>query len=241
MASGVRKLRFSGKSTNRTPIFILIIVILLAVIGWFGWPLIKSKLNLDPVQGFRENQGGSHSTTADVEEPEGESPDIESEPERADQTIEPGPSDSSLLNTGPSTGDSSVRRILENVMTAWVSALVKGNFTQFHQMLSSSWQQKDDPASLKASFDLMVPYKENLKLFPTRGKLVLLESRPFTTMEGLDVAEGTPSIRDNPGPESPWLVRGEWRVNKTALGFTLVLNHENGQWLPTGLRVEIYK
>ncbi|MDR2367392.1 MAG: hypothetical protein LBF58_04665 [Deltaproteobacteria bacterium] len=136
-------------------------------------------------------------------------------------------------------GESSIRQILENVMASWVSALVKGDFSDFHKIISSSWQQKDSPAQLKTSYGVLSPYIDGLKLFPSRGKLVLLESRPFS-LEGEEVADGVPGIRDNLGPESPWLVRGEWRVNKTALGFTLVLSLENGQWLPTGLKVEIF-
>ncbi|MDR1677726.1 MAG: hypothetical protein LBS44_04955 [Deltaproteobacteria bacterium] len=136
-------------------------------------------------------------------------------------------------------GETSVRKILEKVMTAWVSALIKEDFTDFHKILAASWQKSESPAQLKASYAVLIPYKDNLDLFPTRGKLVLLESRPFT-VEGFDVAEGVPTIRDSPGPESPWQVSGEWRVNKTALGFTLVIALENDQWSPTGLRVEIF-
>jgi hypothetical protein len=124
-------------------------------------------------------------------------------------------------------------------MAAWVAALDKGDFTDFHQIISASWKQIDDPTKLKAAYWALSPYIDKLKLFPSRGKLVLLESRPYSE-EGLGVADGVPAIRDSLGPESPWLVRGEWRVNKTALGFTLVLNFENGQWKPTGLGVEIY-
>ncbi|MDR1657788.1 MAG: hypothetical protein LBT47_09590 [Deltaproteobacteria bacterium] len=130
-----------------------------------------------------------------------------------------------------------VRKVLGDVMTLWVDALVKGDFTEFHRNLSFPWRQKDDPASLKKAFEILTPYKESLTLFPNRGKLVLLESRPYTVSEP---AAGANLIRDNIGPQSPWLVRGEWRVNKTALGFNLVLIYEEGQWRPSSLRVEIF-
>ncbi|MDR1309350.1 MAG: hypothetical protein LBL95_05570 [Deltaproteobacteria bacterium] len=220
MASGVRRLRFSQKRSGRKPLFILIVAVLLGIIGWFGWPLVR------PAPDF----GLTPSTRPEGQETPGALP----EPDQAGP--DPVPLDPALVE---SAGDSSVRRILENVMASWVAALVKEDFSQFHQTLYSAWRQKDDPARLKASYGVLAPFRENLKLFPSRGKLVLLESRPFTA-EGLDVAEGSPSIRDNIGPETPWLVRGEWRVNKTALGFTLVLNLEDGQWRPSGLKVEIF-
>ncbi|MDR2443818.1 MAG: hypothetical protein LBE31_09915 [Deltaproteobacteria bacterium] len=143
-------------------------------------------------------------------------------------------SDSSLVNINQE--EISVRKVLENVMTLWVDALVSSDFTAFHQNLASSWRNSDTPAGLKESFSVLVPYKESLTLFPTRGKLVLLESRPFNDSP----PAGEILIRDNLGPESPWQVRGEWRVNKTALGFTLVLSLEDGIWRTSGLRVEIY-
>jgi hypothetical protein len=144
--------------------------------------------------------------------------------------------DSVSIDVSINQGDVAVRKVLENVMTLWVDALVNADFTVFHQNLSSSWREKDNPVSLKEAFSILAPYKESLTLFPTRGKLVLLESRPFTDSP----LEGEIFIRDNIGPESPWLVRGEWRVNKTALGFTLVLSFEGERWLPSGLRVEIF-
>jgi hypothetical protein len=131
--------------------------------------------------------------------------------------------------------DVSVRKALEIVLTAWVEGLVSGDFTRFHRSLSESWRIKDGPADLLAAYRILAPYKENLRLFPVRGKLTLRESN---AMSGPSLE--TAAVKDNLGPETPWVVRGEWRVDKTALGFTLVLSFEEGHWRPAGLRVEIY-
>ncbi|MDR3135229.1 MAG: hypothetical protein LBU69_03955 [Deltaproteobacteria bacterium] len=241
MASGVSRLRYGKSRRNRKPIFFLIVVLLLAVIGWFAWPMAKSWLNIGSSQvGAVTAPGGSSNEGSLAASPrqwddsglyEGSAQNVGLY--QGDALAEAG------VPQNPAIGDSSVRKVLDSVMASWVTALVKDDFTGFHAIISSLWQRKDSPAQLKASYGVLAPFKESLKLFPSRGKLVLLESRPFST-ESLGVADGIPGIRDNLGPESPWLVRGEWRVNKTALGFTLVLNLENGQWRPIGLNVEIF-
>ncbi|MDR2387548.1 MAG: hypothetical protein LBE80_08205 [Deltaproteobacteria bacterium] len=256
MNSGAEKLRFGKRRPNRSPFFILIIVLLLAIIGFLSWPLIKNRFNLTSGQPEKTGLAQTEALKSQAAEPKAAekptevagqadqaSPLAEKAPQEESEPIaEVSPEASQLSYQSPElvVGESSVRQILDNVMAAWVSALDKGDFSQFHQMISASWQQKDSPAQLKATFVVLSPYLENLRLFPSRGKLVLLESRPFA-MEGLDGADGMPWLRDNLGPESPWLVKGEWRVNKTALGFTLVLSLENGQWKPTGLMVKMFK
>jgi hypothetical protein len=129
----------------------------------------------------------------------------------------------------------SVRKALEGVMTAWVEGLVAGDFSSFHRLISPSWQAKDDPARLWESYRVLAPYRDDLQFFPTRGKLTLLESRPLSAAPAASA-----TVRDSLGPESPWLVAGEWRVGKTALGFTLVMSFEGDQWRPLRLVLEIY-
>ncbi|MDR2302732.1 MAG: hypothetical protein LBF38_11915 [Deltaproteobacteria bacterium] len=254
MSSGAEKLRFGKKRPNRSLIFILIVVVLLAIIGFFSWPLIKNRLKLgssapESIAIVTENTPSPEARPAEGPEDLPGAPAENSPPADVTETIVPNgaPAGEAAAETaragagpeGPVVTESSVRQILGNVMAAWVTALDKGDFSQFHQMISASWQQKDSPTQLKATFGVLSPYLENLRLFPSRGKLVLLESRPFS-MEGQEAGASYQRVRDNLGPESPWLVRGEWRVNKTALSFTLVLNLEAGQWKPTGLKVEIF-
>jgi hypothetical protein len=226
MASGVRRLRFSRKKPNRRPLYVLIVLVLLVAGGWWGFGKLREKgLEIpDPLSVF---------SSETQPEPAAPSPAARTTADRQA---------SGAVSAAPSAmvdGETSVRRILDVVMTSWVSALVVGNFTDFHALLAGSWQQKDSPAQLKSAYGVLSPYKDNLELFPSRGKLVLLESRPYA-QAGQDAAEGYPNIRDTIGPESPWLVRGEWRVNKTALGFTLVLDLEDARWRPSHLRVEIF-
>ncbi|MDR0354597.1 MAG: hypothetical protein LBJ64_02520 [Deltaproteobacteria bacterium] len=217
-------MKFANKKKSRRPVW-FIVLILLAAIGYFGYDYWKkgSVEIPNPIAVISETV----SSLAEEPPPPSPAPTVS-----AGAAFPPPVQEASV-------GESSVRKILDRVLTSWVAALVKEDFSEFHQILSYSWQLKDSPAQLLTSFSALLPFKENLMLFPSRGKLVLLESRQYT-VEGLNVAEGVSYIRDNVGPESPWMVRGEWRVNKTALGFTLVLNLEDGQWRPSGLGVEIF-
>jgi hypothetical protein len=134
--------------------------------------------------------------------------------------------------------DGSVTNVLQQVLTLWVGALVSGDFKAFHNALAPAWKDKDTPAKLAESYAPISSYKEILASFPGRGKLVLLESGPYVPPE-----TGSPSpvgLRDNMGPESPWLVRGEWRTGRTTLNFILVLDKDAQAWKPLGLRVEVY-
>ncbi|MDR0622672.1 MAG: hypothetical protein LBJ61_12510 [Deltaproteobacteria bacterium] len=252
MAFGAKNIRFGKRKSDKGWLFVLIIVILLAVIGVLGWTLVKDKFSPGPgpaetADGSGVGSGAPEDMAAGREDPDREARPSARDPQAGTGQTAAGPAGAEQAGTGsaaspavPRLGvESSVRQILDSVMGLWLAALAKGDFTEFHQMISTSWQQKDSPSQLKASYGVLAPYIENLKLFPSRGKLVLLESKPFSS-EGQEVADSVPSIRDSLGPESPWLVKGEWRVNKTALGFTLVLSLENGQWRPTGLKVEIF-
>jgi hypothetical protein len=133
-----------------------------------------------------------------------------------------------------------VRKVLQAVMSLWLEALVREDFRRFQSSLSQSWRSQDSPEKLLSSYRPLAVHREALSLFPDRGKLVLLESGPFKEEERAD-AQRPRSLRDTLGPESPWLVRGEWRTGKTALHFTLILSLEGGQWRPSGLRVEMYR
>jgi hypothetical protein len=121
----------------------------------------------------------------------------------------------------------------------WAKALSSGDYAQFYQSLSKAWREQDNPKRLSDAYRAMYPHREIMEYFPRRGKLVVLESRPLAE----DEASGPPSsaIRDTLGPESPWLVRGEWRTGRSALGFNLNLVWETGEWRPAGLVVEVYK
>jgi hypothetical protein len=135
--------------------------------------------------------------------------------------------------------DVSVRSVLEEVLSDWTRALLTGDFREFHKNLSPVWKSQDSPEKLASAYKPLAAYKEALERFPARGKLVILESAPFQpgTHEPSDKA----ILRDNLGPESPWLVRGEWRAGRTALNFTLILVLDSPDWKPVGLRVEIYE
>ncbi|MDR1081525.1 MAG: hypothetical protein LBQ79_11350 [Deltaproteobacteria bacterium] len=78
-----------------------------------------------------------------------------------------------------------------------------------------------------------------LRTFPSRGKLELLQSEPCRP--DMPDAPGSAQLRENIGPESPWLVRGEWRTGRTALNFTLILAADRGECRPAGLLVEIFE
>jgi hypothetical protein len=134
-------------------------------------------------------------------------------------------------------GDTSVSRILQNVLKLWVDGLVSGDYQGFHQSLASSWKAKDSPSSLATAYMNLSGYKEVLSQFPGRGKLVLLESGPY---DPLSPEKGAKSVRDSVGPESPWLIKGEWRTGKTTLNITLLLSLESDEWKPVGLRLEVY-
>jgi hypothetical protein len=144
-----------------------------------------------------------------------------------------GSTDSTLMFSS----DGSVRKILEIVLKIWIDSIISNDFTLFHQIISSPWQNQDSPQKLAESFKNLITYRSYLEYFPERGKLVLLASRPFEANN----ETGEIIIRDNIGPESPWLVKGEWRSGKTTLGFTLILSLENAKWRPSGLSVEMYE
>jgi hypothetical protein len=135
--------------------------------------------------------------------------------------------------------DLSVRSVLQDVLSDWTKALLTGDFREFHRNLSPVWKSQETPEQLASTYRPLSAYKEALERFPRRGKLVILESAPFQpgTHEPSDKA----ILRDNLGPESPWLVRGEWRAGRTALNFTLILVLDAADWKPVGLRVEIYE
>jgi hypothetical protein len=132
-----------------------------------------------------------------------------------------------------------VRKVLEEVLGLWSEGLISGDFKRFHAALSPAWKAQDDPKKLASVYAPLSRWKEALRSFPVRGKLVLLQSEPYRA----DMPEEpkTGSLRENVGPESPWLVRGEWRTGKTALNFTLILTAEGGQWRPAGLLAEIFE
>ncbi|MDR0549522.1 MAG: hypothetical protein LBI10_08985 [Deltaproteobacteria bacterium] len=136
-------------------------------------------------------------------------------------------------------GQVSARPVLERTLGLWARALSSGDYSQFHQILSSGWREQDDPKRLAAAYQPLYPHRELMEFFPRRGKLVVLESRPLTETE--NSKNKTLAIRDTLGPESPWLVRGEWRKGRSALGFNLNLVWEADEWRPAGLVVEVYK
>ncbi|MDR2199454.1 MAG: hypothetical protein LBR53_08385 [Deltaproteobacteria bacterium] len=144
--------------------------------------------------------------------------------------------DDGSLSLGFSS-DTSVSRILQNVLKLWVDALTSGDYRNFHQSLAPSWKAKDTPGSLAQAYMNLAGYKDVLSQFPGRGKLVLLESAPYDPYQS---EEAPKSVRDSVGPESPWLIRGEWRTGKTTLNITLLLSLEAGEWKPVGLRLEVY-
>jgi hypothetical protein len=131
----------------------------------------------------------------------------------------------------------SVRQIAEEVLSSWARALLTGDFGEFHGSLAGVWKSQDSPDKLAGVYGSLFGYRESLERFPGRGKLVLLESAPF---DGRGSGENG-ILRENVGPESPWLVRGEWRTGNTALNFALVLTLDDRVWKPAGLRVEIYE
>jgi hypothetical protein len=212
----------------------------LAILGWSGFRLVTDR----PVFPFGGEEGPSadapaQETSATIEaavQPPAQDP--ASNP--AAEAAQPSPAQAGDAQAGDApAGEVAVRKVLENVMALWVDALVNDDFAMFHSALSRAWRQQDSPALLNEAYGVLASHKDSLGLFPSRGKLVLLESRPYQEAAAANSEEVAP-IRDTLGPESPWLVRGEWRFNKTALGFTLVLTFEEGQWRPLSLRVEIY-
>jgi hypothetical protein len=130
-----------------------------------------------------------------------------------------------------------VRTVLQNVLGLWAEGLVSGNFAKFHAAAAADWKAKDTAAGLAAVYRPLEPWRDALRSFPSRGKLVLLQSEPYRE----EAPEAPAQMRENVGPESPWLVRGEWRTGKTALNFTLILTAEAGAWKPAGLLVEIFE
>ncbi|MDR1084548.1 MAG: hypothetical protein LBP22_06720 [Deltaproteobacteria bacterium] len=140
-------------------------------------------------------------------------------------------------NQSPPDGIVSVRQVLEKVLGLWSSALSSGSYNQFYSIISSEWQKQDTPQRLAQAYGPLRPHKDLMEFFPRRGKLVVLQSGPLESGQSQSPAV----IRDTLGPESPWLVRGEWRTGRSALGFSLNLVWESGQWKPAGLRVEVFK
>jgi hypothetical protein len=129
-----------------------------------------------------------------------------------------------------------VMNALQNSLGLWARGLATGDWDPFHGSLAPDWKAKDSPEALASVYGPLAAWKGALSSFPSRGKLVLLQSEPYR--EGMD---DPPRIRENLGPESPWLVRGEWRTGQTALNFTLILAADAGQWKPAGLLVEIFE
>jgi hypothetical protein len=136
------------------------------------------------------------------------------------------------------TGEASAPTLLENTLSLWVNALLTGDYRAFHASLAPAWKAKDDPAKLLSTYKVMANRAEDLKPFPGRGKLVLLESGPYAQASPAGARASV--LRDTVGPESPWLIRGEWRNGGTTLNFTLILTLDQGAWKPVGLRVELY-
>jgi hypothetical protein len=132
-----------------------------------------------------------------------------------------------------------VRTVLQNVLGLWADGLLSGNYAKFHEILASDWKSKDKPADIAAVYKPLEAWKEALRTFPSRGKLVLLQSEPYRA--DMPETPGAAQLRENVGPESPWLVRGEWRTGKTALNFTLILMADREEWRPAGLLVEIFE
>jgi hypothetical protein len=135
------------------------------------------------------------------------------------------------------TTKASVREVLEKVLSMWIRSLASGDFRTFHSNLATGWKNQDDPSKLAATYRALSNYSEVLSFFPGKGKLVLLESAPYTP----DSERTNSFFSDNLGPESPWLVRGEWRYGgQTTLNFSMILTLDQGDWKPLGLRAEIY-
>jgi hypothetical protein len=132
----------------------------------------------------------------------------------------------------------SLRPVLEKILGLWGQALATGDFRQFHKILAQDWREREEPRELAQAFQPLYPHKDIMELFPRRGKLVVLESRPIA--EAISPNPAPPIIRDTLGPESPWLARGEWRTGRSALGFNLNLVWEENQWRPVGLRLAVY-
>jgi hypothetical protein len=132
-----------------------------------------------------------------------------------------------------------VRTALQGVLGLWAQGLLTGDYARFHAALASDWKAKDGPADIAAVYRPLEAWREALRNFPARGKLVLLQSEPYRA--DMPDSPGTAQLRENVGPESPWLVRGEWRTGKTALNFTLILAADQGEWRPAGLLVEIFE
>jgi hypothetical protein len=132
-----------------------------------------------------------------------------------------------------------VRSLLQKYLGLWAEGLISGDFGKFHRALAPDWKAKDTAAAIAGVYSPLSPWKDALRSFPSRGKLVLLQSEPYRAdMPG---SPGAARLRENVGPESPWLVRGEWRTGKTALNFTLILTADRGEWKPAGLLVEIFE
>ncbi|MDR1870888.1 MAG: hypothetical protein LBS60_02995 [Deltaproteobacteria bacterium] len=130
----------------------------------------------------------------------------------------------------------SVRPLLEKILGVWGEALASGDFTQFHRLLSAGWRANDDPKTLALAYQSLYPYRELMETFPRRGKLVVIESRPLNAP-----ANSQKALRDTLGPESPWLVRVEWRSGRAALGFNINFVWEDRQWRPVGLTAQAYR
>ncbi|MDR1314182.1 MAG: hypothetical protein LBQ12_10940 [Deltaproteobacteria bacterium] len=132
-----------------------------------------------------------------------------------------------------------VRSVLQNVLGLWAEGLLSGDYSKFHAALAADWKAKDAPADIAKVYKPLEAWRDALRTFPSRGKLVLLQSEPYRA--DMPDAPGSAQLRENVGPESPWLVRGEWRTGKTALNFTLILIADRGEWKPAGLLVEIFE
>jgi hypothetical protein len=132
-----------------------------------------------------------------------------------------------------------VRTVLQGVLGLWAEGLLTGSYAKFHESLASDWKAKDAPADIAAVYRPLEAWRDALRTFPSRGKLVLLQSEPYRS--DMPDAPGSAQLRENIGPESPWLVRGEWRTGRTALNFTLILAADRGEWRPAGLLVEIFE
>jgi hypothetical protein len=129
--------------------------------------------------------------------------------------------------------------VLQGVLGLWAEGLISGDFGKFHGALASDWREKDSAGDLAGVYSPLAPWKDALRSFPSRGKLVLLQSEPYRA--DLPDSPDKAQLRENVGPESPWLVRGEWRTGKTALNFTLILTADSAEWKPAGLLVEIFE
>jgi hypothetical protein len=129
--------------------------------------------------------------------------------------------------------------VLQGVLGLWAEGLITGDFGKFHATLASDWRAKDTAKDLEGVYSPLTPWKDALRSFPSRGKLVLLQSEPYRS--DLPDSPSQAQLHEDVGPESPWLVRGEWRTGKTALNFTLILTADSDEWKPAGLLVEIFE